>query len=494
MPVWRDPRFAATPRTSRLVVPATLTILFSLGACNHTKGPTEAQAQDDRLSCRFTAGALPSATLAATDPTGTQIPIDHIVLVMQENRSFDSYFSHLQVPGQTVESAADDVTNPNGDGGVVSRFHWDSSTASNGNPNGLDYYCFADTDHGWGQTHAEWNNGALDGFVTTNNDSGNGARAMGYYDQTDIPFYYGLAQSFAISDRHFCSVLGPTYPNRMFYWAGTSYGLGYNSLAPATGSGDPAYPNLFTELTAAHVSWKVYSLSLPSSALVWESGLNSPANFPGLPQFYADAQQGQLPAVSVVEGNDSGAGSITVNGSTIVAVDEHPPQDPQLGQSFMASVVQALMHSPNWSSSALFITWDEHGGEYDHVPPPPACKPDNMPLQLGSGDGGYLEWSQEGFDRYGFRTPLFVVSPYAKRGYVSHVVVDHTSITRFVETRFDLPALTARDANAWPLLDMFDFSHPDMTVPTLPESVIEPAQQAQCASPDGGYPPSGTGF
>ncbi|MCU1489380.1 MAG: Acid phosphatase, partial [Acidimicrobiaceae bacterium] len=321
-------------------------------------------------------------------------------------------------------------------------------------------------------------------------DNGNnGNRSMGYYDETDIPFYYGLARAFASSDHHFCSVLGPTYPNRMFYFAGTSYGLAYNNFAPTQLPDGSTPKNIFTELSAAGISWKMYAEDLPSSFLVNVSLATNPDNYPGVTQFFADAKAGTLPQVSFVEGSDSGSGTITVDGEQITAVDEHPAQNLQLGQNFVAHIVNALIASPDWPNSAMFLTYDEHGGEYDHVAPPAACKPDSLPLKLGGGDKIPGE-----FDRYGFRTPLFVVSPYAKRGYVSHEVVDHTSITRFVETRFNLPALTARDANAWPLLDMFDFSHVNTTVPTLPEAVIDPAQQAQCANPDGGYPPGKAGF
>ena len=127
------------------------------------------------------------------------------------------------------------------------------------------------------------------------------------------------------------------------------------------------------------------------------------------------------------------------------------------------------MHSPNWKSSALFVTWDEHGGFYDHVNPPHACPPDDYPpVQYVD---KVLTNMPGAFDHYGPRVPLFVVSPYAKRGFVSHRVTDHTSILRFVETRFNLPALTNRDANADPLFDVFDFDHPDFSIPTLKEAM-----------------------
>ncbi len=155
--------------------------------------------------------------------------------------------------------------------------------------------------------------------------------------------------------------------------------------------------------------------------------------------------------------------------------DEHPPGDMQLGQAFVAKVVDAVMHSPQWAHTAIFITYDEHGGYYDHVPPPKACVPDDLAPKLEAKD------PPGAFDRFGFRVPLIVVSPYAKRHYVSHVVVGHTSILRFVEARFGLPAMTRRDANADPLYDLFDFAHPDLSIPILPEAKVDAAEAARCA-------------
>ena len=132
------------------------------------------------------------------------------------------------------------------------------------------------------------------------------------------------------------------------------------------------------------------------------------------------------------------------------------------------------MASPNWPRAALFLVYDEHGGYYDHVPPPPACVPDDIAPQLGPGD------TAAAFDRYGVRVPFVVVSPYARRHFVSHLVHDHTAILRFIETRFDLPALTRRDANADPLLEFFDFRHARVHPPHLPPAPVDPARAAEC--------------
>ena len=154
--------------------------------------------------------------------------------------------------------------------------------------------------------------------------------------------------------------------------------------------------------------------------------------------------------------------------------DEDPPADMQVGEAMVADIVSAVTSSPQWPTTALILTYDEQGGFYDHVPPQPACIPDDVPPALDPGD------VQAAYDQTGLRVPLFVVSPFAKRGYVSHVVTEHTSILKLVEARFDLPALTHRDGNAVPPFDLFDFAHPDMTVPDLPAAPVDPAQMAAC--------------
>ena len=144
-----------------------------------------------------------------------------------------------------------------------------------------------------------------------------------------------------------------------------------------------------------------------------------------MPQYYKDAAAGKLPQVAFVESDPFG----DVNHES----DEHPPANVQVGEKFTHDVMQALVNSPNWSSSAMFLTYDEHGGYYDHVAPPPAPKPDNIAPMLQPGD------TPAAFDRYGIRVPAIVISPYARKHFVSHTVYDHTSILRFIEKRFGLP-------------------------------------------------------
>jgi phospholipase C len=422
-------------------------------------GLTESLAAQ-RSSCGFKAGALPVDTLGTC--AGKKNPIEHIVVIMQENRSFDHYFGHLPGHGQDdVDVPPASTVNPVGadagaDAGTSAPWFHEPA------------YCVADTDHGWGASHGQWNDGKNDGFALTNRIAADptGSRALGYYDQTDIPFYYSLASNFAISDRYFCSVLGPTYPNRLYLYAGTSFGIvttDPNTIAP------PGVPNLFRSMTEQNVDWKEYKSQI-AATLILADFATEPAqasHYVDISEFAKDAAAGTLPAVSFLD-------PIFIE-KPWVEDDEHPPADIQLGEHWVYEQVQALIHSPEWKSSALFITYDEHGGLYDHVSPPAACAPDDTPPRLNPELGG--------FDRLGFRVPLMVVSPYAKRHFVSHVVHSHTSLLRFIESKFGLPALTNRDANSDALFDLFDFeAPPQLAIPDLAEPAVSDAQVSSCMS------------
>ena len=414
----------------------TIAILFVLLLTAPVRAETPA-------ACPFGPGALPADTLPPGAPHGSAIPINHIVVLMQENRSFDHYFAHLA--GRDIDRPARGTSSPNPLGGApVGLFHQHN-------------YCeVADLEHGWNATHREWNGGAMDGFAIENADPADpsGARTMGHYRKRDLKFYHKLYRTFAMSDRHFCSVLGPTFPNRHYLLSGTSAGHIRNDLVTAT------HTSVFESLDAAAVTWKIYASDL-AFGLLYTYVQAHQANVAPIAQFYIDAAAGVLPQVTFVDP--------LFFGDETNQTDEHPPSNVQLGQAFVAGVVQAMFQSPNWQDSALFITYDEHGGFYDHVPPPPACEPDAVPPNLQPGD------VVAAFDRYGIRVPFVVVSPFARRKYVSHTVTDQTSVLRFIETRFDLPALTNRDANASPMLDLFDFAAPPFMIPPqLPAATINP--------------------
>ncbi len=429
-----------------------------LAACTTKHAPPDCADEPDtcRAACAYGAGDPASLTLADFP---SQIPIDHIVLVMQENRTFDHYFSSLTVPGQTVDGAAPDATNPDPTtpGGTIARFHQTD-------------FCFDNPAETWNDVHREVDGGALDGFTTQNalDDATNdptGKRTMGFYDESDLPYYYALARAFAISDRHFASVQANSWTNRTFYMAGTSFGITSNIFPTQDDGTGNIPPNLFTRLNDAGISWSFYVQDLPSVAILADTWAKNQKHVLPFEQYATDAAAGMLPSVTFVEGSDMFGG---------VSPDEDPPADFQVGQAMVADIISALTSSPQWPSSALFLSYDEQGGFYDHVAPQPACVPDDYAPQIGPTD------AQGAFDQTGLRVPLIVVSPYAKRGYVSHQVTDHTSLLRFVEARFGLPALTHRDANAVPPFDMFDFTQKDTSVPTLPAAPVDATQQAAC--------------
>ena len=286
---------------------------------------------------------------------------------------------------------------------------------------------------------------------------------MARYNQADLPFYYALAHTFGIGARYFSSVPGPTYPNRYFLAAGTAFGHTANTFPP---SGGWPQKTVFEELDNAHISWKIYNSGVAVENLLFKY-VHDHATGRVVPMsaYYADAAAGRLPQVAFVEPAFIG----TVEQET----DEHPPANPQRGQQFSAEVIAALLKSPNWSTSAFFQTWDEHGGSADRIAPPPAPKPDNIaPIE----DPGSAV-----FDRYGVRVPVLVVSPWSRPGFVSTVVHDHTSILRTIEVRFGLPALTHRDAQAAPMTEFFDFSNPTYAKPpALPAATIDAQQDAHC--------------
>jgi phospholipase C len=425
-------------------------LVLCAAACGSGGGGSSADSKAQaRLACKFDAGALPDETLGPAVPHGAEIPIDHIVVLMQENRSFDHYFGRLPASGHAhVDGLPSRASNPDGMGGAVGAFHQDR-------------YCTADTDHSWTGSHNEFDGGRNDGFVTQNDPDGE--RAMGYYDSDDLPYYYDLAATFAISDRYFCSVLGPTFPNRSYLLAGTSFGHIRNDLG---GFGDRS---IFDLLNEHGISWKAYYGDIPYATLLFH--VTGTTHLAPMRTFLSDAEAGTLPQVSFIDPAMGLAGH--------VELDEHPPANIQQGAAFGAQVAEAVLNSPSWPRTVLFITYDEHGGFYDHVPPPPACAPDDIAPMLDASDPS--SDFPAAFDRYGFRVPLLALSPYAKPGFVSHTVYDHTSVLRFIETRFDLPALTNRDANASPLMELFDFTHPALLHPPMrPEAPIDMARLDQC--------------
>jgi phospholipase C len=312
---------------------------------------------------------------------------------------------------------------------------------------------------------------------------------MGYYDDGDLPFYYDIAQDFAMSDRYFCPVIGQTFPNRAYFLAGTSFGHLTTSEIVVGGGYKPITGTIFDRMDAAGVSWKDYFSDLPYAAIfALPSGHTSP-----LGAFIAAAAAGTLPAVSFID--PSAFATQTINGH-LFQTDEHPPNDIRAGEYVVSQVINALRSGPSWNDSILFWTYDEHGGFYDHVKAPPApqgglATPDgiapgqcadlsNPPASQQQGGGANCGHSQTvdapgicpaftptgpypadcaTFNQLGFRVPLVAVSPFSKPQYVSHLTGSHTSLLALIEKRFSLAPLTARDAASSTLEDMFDFDN-----------------------------------
>jgi len=426
--------------------------------------PSDDEAAKKRTACGFAKGALAGETHGVSAPVGKAIPIDTIVIAMQENRSFDHYFYKLKERGHPdAEVAPPDFTNPDLDGTPVKPFR-DKQL------------CFLDTAHSWNAAHTEWNDGKMDGFIEANEETGappkggtadllRGTRAMGYYEPDDLPFMYWAADQFAIGDHYHCSVLTSTWTNRMYLYAASSFGR-ISNKPPNVGTA----LTIFDMLQMRRVKWKVYAGNTPPEAMFVSAFIKyRDHHYTTMDQFYVDAANGTLPEVAFVDGSN-GEGKPFVDSET----DEHPPSVMQVGQALLAKVTKSLMASPQWERSAFFINYDEHGGLFDHVPPPEACPPDDIPPERSASD------APGDYKRLGIRVPFVVISPWTKKGFIGHHVYDHTSVTRFVEARFGLPAMSARDANAEAPYDLFDFSKVRSDKPPVPEVKVDPEVLARC--------------
>ena len=375
-----------------------------------------------RQACGFAAGAMPSDTVGtAAQLTAARGAIQHVIVIMQENRSFDHFFG-MNSHGWDGFPAG--FTNPDGAGGTVAPTHATSFCQS------------SHPAHQWNDIHGEWHSGAMDGFVTTD-----GPVAMTYYTESDHPFYTWMLSTFATSDRYFCDVLSGTWPNRDYLYAGTSNGV--QSTGAPGGPGDMGN-TLFDRLDAHSpaITWGDYAMPNPNTECL-EGALRGTFNpggtssgFCGRPSVHPYADLAPLLA--------AGTNVPSVVFVDLEPDDDHPDYgDIRVGENAVHDLMQQIFASPIWAHTAVFFTYDEAGGFVDHVPPPPAC---------------IASPSQSAFDRLGMRVPVAVVSPYSRAAYNSRRTHSHSSILRFIETVFDLPAITRRDANADAMLDMFDFS------------------------------------
>ena len=360
-------------------------------------------------------GSLPYPAI----PVGTDLlpGVDHIVILMLENHSFDNLFGMLgRGDGFRLDRhGRPTATNPYPDGRVQHAFHMPTTCQLPARPS-----------QEWTASHNAYHNGANDGFVSTPIDPATseivGGVAMGYWTGDDLPFTYSLARTFPIADRWFSSLLGQTHPNRRYLIAGTSVGL-TQTVNPTTPAGQAALTSpvppagtIFNQLDKHGISWANYVALVPFGATPELFPVNDQATEAAhqkpFAQFFADAAAGTLPSVALLDPDYS-------------TQSQENPQNIVLGEAVLAQVVHALGSSPLWPRTLFVLTYDEHGGYYDHVPPPPALPPDAFGPEVFPGESTY-----DGFARYGFRVPSVVVSPYAKRQHVSHRLYDHTSVTR----------------------------------------------------------------
>jgi phospholipase C len=441
-------------------------------------------------------------------PAGTDLlpQIKHIVVLMMENHSYDNYLGMLAGRGDGFRLGRDGqprAANPNADGKMIRAYHAPSTRQADGVP------C-----QSWAATHQQWNDGKMDGFVTATQTIDEGADetvGMSYWNENDLPFYYGLARTFPIADRWFSSCPGPTFPNRRFLIAGTANGL-VDDL-PLHLLDYPVAGTILDSLSRHGISWTNYhpvpgdtsrfrrlaryrrrmakrrmgmlgegsrSLADVQKDIVFTADLfplgigRHVLHVRGMDAFFTDADNGTLPAVSIVD-------------PSFEEYSEENPQDIAKGESFAAEVINHVLHGKGWPGTLLIWTYDEHGGYYDHVPPPEAVPPDDIEgrclakrpgwLRLlhkvifpkmakdAENDGGPMR-----YDRYGVRVPAVIVSPFARPDFVLSEVLDHTSVLKLVEEKWNLPSLTRRDAAALSPLGALDLAAPPafLEPPRLP--------------------------
>jgi phospholipase C len=370
---------------------------------------------------------LSSSCNDAAAAGGPKTPIEHIIVVMHENRSFDHYFGmYPGADGIPLDVCMPlDPALPKGTA-CVEPFHLTQMATENLVHNATVF-------------RRQYLNGRMTGFVRAHRETGNdGALAMGYYDGEDLPVYWNLAADYVLFDRFFSSAAGGSIRNHLF-WVTASPG-GTRDAIPADGWGD--IPTIFDRLEERGISWKFYiqnydpAVTFRSEAqgsaqvtraplLAFARYVDDPrlaSHIVDLDQYYEDLRNGTLPAVAYI---------------AAAAASEHPPSNVEAGQRLVRSLITELMRSSAWPSSAFILTYSNSGGWYDHVAPPRVDQ-----------------------DGYGFRVPALLVSPYARQGHIESTQLDFTSILRFIEDNFDLEPLTARDAAANSIASAFDFSQP----------------------------------
>ncbi len=343
-------------------------------------------------------------------PSPQSMPIDTIVVLMMENRSFDHYFGwHPEADAKNRFSYPDPEGNLVKTHRLVPDFQ------------GCD---FRDPDHSWEGGRFQWNHGKMDGFVMGNREgTGSDEFAAGFYLKEDIPFIPHAAEAYTLFDRYFHSLMSSTWPNRLYQWSAQSGGLKTNDspedvVGPALGEGLYPWETIMNRALSKGVSFRYYYSDLPFGAVF---GRDTVENSASVETFYADAAAGSLPNVCFVDPpfRDGGGGDG-------LSADEHPAGDIRLGQAFMSDVAHAFIESPQYERGAMFINYDEWGGFFDHV------EPRRVP------DGRGSRRLKEDFRLTGFRIPGVAISPFTRGGKVSHQQVTHESILKLISYRFGL--------------------------------------------------------
>ena len=357
-------------------------------------------------------------------PAELLAPIDTIVVLMLENRSFDHYLGGslaLEEGRMDIEGLDGSETNPAPGGGDVGVFAMDELKP--GSP-----------PHQWSDVHAQWNGGANDGFVSVNEGDGQ-EQVMGYYVRDQLPIIHALADAFVVCNHYHCSVLGGTWPNRYYLHGASSNGQKQNIPVPG-------FTSIWPALKSAGISRKNYH-----HGVAWCSGAYFKLDDLGtMNQFKSDAAAGTLPNFSIIDPQFFGQG----------ANDDHPSNgDVPLAQLLISDVYSTLAASPQWNNCLFVVTYDEHGGFYDHVPPPEADDADGE------------------FARLGFRVPTLVAGPYVRKGQAVNTVLEHTSVLATLQTRFGIGALNQRMAAANDLSSCIDPTFVKSRTPQAPVAMPE---------------------
>ncbi|HEX8084953.1 MAG TPA: alkaline phosphatase family protein [Solirubrobacteraceae bacterium] len=369
-------------------------------------------------------------------PAPGDLPVDTFVVLMMENRSFDHYF------GWRTDADAKNtgLEYPDKDGNLKPTYRLTPDYQGCGHP---------DPDHGWDGGRWQMNGGRNDRFVTGNEEgTGSDEFAIGYYLKEDLPFMGPAGEAFLTHDRFFCSILSSTYPNRHYMWGAQAGGVKTNEM-PFDTLGYQ-WDTIFDLAIRKGVSAKYFNSDLPFAALYGSRGIGWTEK---IENYYARAAAGQLPNISFVDPpfRDGGGG----NG---VSADDHPHGDIRLGQAFMSDVVHAFMESPQWERGALFIVYDEWGGFFDHVPPP------RVPDDLQNNADPSEDWAQ-----MGFRIPAITISPYVRRGGVSHATLGFESILKLISYKFALGHLNKRHKFAYNIGRTMEWRGPTTEPPELPD-------------------------